>query len=177
MRRSLVSSLPVAIAALVFAVPIYAQPQLAEIARQEKERRASIDEKSRVYTNDDLRGGQRLAAASSTPKSETTETIPAATREGPARDEAYWRERITGAREARQRAELIAAALQNRVDSLWAVFTARDDPFQRAEIEQDRLDALAELENTRAALKQLDQEVLDIREEARRAGAPPGWLR
>ena len=51
--------------------------------------------------------------------------------------------------------------------------TARDDPFQRAEIEQDRLDALAELENTQAELEQRDQELLDLQEEARRAGVPP----
>ncbi len=187
-ERFLVLGLPVAIVALLVAAPTVAQPPLAEVARQEIERRASIVEKSRVYTNDDLRGGQRLTTTSAAPNSKSPGAIVATTsgasaevrptdRAEPARDAAFWRERITAAREARQRAALIAAALQNRVDGLWAKFTARDDPFQRAEIEQDRLDALAELENTQAELEQRDQELLDLQEEARRAGVPPGWLR
>ena len=66
---------------------------------------------------------------------------------------------------------------KNRVDGLWAEFTARDDPAARAGLERDRRTALDELEQTRAELDRLDEEIADIREEARRAGAPPGWLR
>lgn len=69
------------------------------------------------------------------------------------------------------------AALQNRVDGLWADFTARDDPLQRAQIEQNRLDAISELEYTRGEIDRCEQEIADIQEEARRAGAPAGWLR
>ena len=71
----------------------------------------------------------------------------------------------------------MAAALQNRVDGLWRDFTARDDPFQRAEIGQDRIEALQELEHTETDIVRLDQEIRDIQEEARRSGVPPGWLR
>ena len=81
------------------------------------------------------------------------------------------------ARDGKRRTELLAAALQNRIDGLWADFTVRDDPFQRVEIEEDRLDALAELERTRDEIDRYDQELSDIQEEARRAGVPPGWLR
>ena len=94
-----------------------------------------------------------------------------------ARDAAHWRGRLTAAVEAVRRAELVAAALQNRVDGLLAEFTARDDPAQRARIEQDRRDALSELERAQAEIDRLAQEVADVREEARRAGVPPGWLR
>ena len=38
-------------------------------------------------------------------------------------DEEYWQQRITTAREGRRRGELLVAALQNRVDGLWADFT------------------------------------------------------
>ena len=179
-----------AISALLLAAPVLAQPPLAEVARQEQERRASIPDetKARVYTNDDLRGGRRLTTAvsasqraeiaparppSATADAVTTETLTAE----PDRDETYWRDRITSAREAGQRAALVAAAMQNRVDGLWAEFTARDDPFQRAMIEQDRLDALDELANATADIERLDQEIEQIQEEARRAGVPPGWLR
>ena len=166
---------------LPIAAPAAAQPPLAEVARAEQARRASISEKSRVYTNADLTETRRLttaAAARPAPDSVTDEAggTPAedAVEE---RDETWWRERITAARGARQRAELVAAALQNRVDGLWAEFTARDDPAARADLERDRLAAIAELEQTRGELERLDEEIAGIQEEARRAGAPPGWLR
>lgn len=166
---------------LPIAAPAAAQPPLAEVARAEQARRASISEKSRVYTNADLAETRRLTtavAARRAPDSVTDEAggTPAedAAEE---RDETWWRERITGARDARQRAELVAAALQNRVDGLWAELTARDDPAARASLERDRLAAIAELEQTRGELERLDEEIAGIQEEARRAGAPPGWLR
>lgn len=176
------------IACLLIAAPALAQPPLAEVAREEAARRASISEKSRFYTNDDLTGGSRLTTAA--PRrpdpdvgaaAESGDPPPpagaAAETAGGPRDEAYWRDRITAAREARQRAELVAAALQNRVDGLLTAFTARDDPAQRAGLERDRADALSELEATRTEIDRLGEEVAAIREEARRAGAPPGWLR
>ncbi|MXY17379.1 MAG: hypothetical protein F4Y57_10405 [Acidobacteria bacterium] len=63
------------------------------------------------------------------------------------------------------------------MDGLWAEFTARDDPAARAGLERDRLAAISELEQTRGELERLDEEIAGIQEEARRAGAPPGWLR
>ena len=171
---------------LPIAAPAAAQPPLAEVARAEQARRASITENSRVYTNADLAETRRLTTAAGVlpaPDS-TAEDAAGGTQadDGAApaaeeRDETWWRERITAARDARQRAELVAAALQNRADGLWAELTARDDPAARAALERDRLAAIAELEQTRGELERLDEEIAAIREEARRAGAPPGWLR
>ena len=84
---------------------------------------------------------------------------------------------MAAAQEARARAELTASALQNRADGLWAQFTALDDPARRRVVERQRSEALAELERTRAEAERLEQRVRDVREEARRAGVPPGWLR
>lgn len=176
------------IAVLLIAAPAPAQPPLAEVARKEAARRASISEKSRFYTNDDLAGGSRLTTgAARRPGPEAARPgsdDPAAAAGGgtddapeAARDEAYWRERITAARDARQRAELVAAALQNRVDGLLTEFTARDDPAQRARLERQRADALSELQVTRTEIERLGEEIAAIREEARRAGVLPGWLR
>lgn len=192
MASSFRAHLPALGAVLLIAVaaPAPAQPpSLVEAARAEQARRASIAEKSRVYTNDDLDGGPRLTTAVAPPTdveaapadgSKPANEAGAATAPGPAaaaRDAAHWRRRLTAAVEARRRAELVAAALQNRVDGLLAEFTARDDPAQRARIEQDRRDALSELERAKAEIDRLAQEAADVREEARRAGVPPGWLR
>ena len=182
------------IAAGVLGTTAYAQP-LADIARREKARRGSIAEKAKVYTNDDLRGGGRLTTGSSrqvpqptTPGVEVEPPESEAARQAAADesggnqasgqgDEDYWRNRITAARDARQRAALMASALQNRVDGLWAEFTGVDDPAQRAVVEQERIEALDELERTTTEVGELDQQIRDIQEEARRAGVPPGWLR
>ena len=175
-----------------FALPVYAQtssPSLAAVADREKQRRAGLDQESKVYTNDDLRGGLRLTTGRATvPEpvsappsegvtSESNDPQAAPDPDAPDRDEEYWRDRITSARDDMRRAELMAAALQNRADGLWAEFTARDDPVQRSEIGQNRSDALQELQRTEAEADRLRQEILDIQEEARRSGIPPGWLR
>ena len=171
---------------LLIAAPAAAQPPLAEVARAEQARRATLSGESRVYTNADLSTGGRLTTAAVVPRApeSTSDAADGAPTEEPVaaagateRDERYWRERITAARDARQRAELVAAALQNRVDGLWAEFTARDDPAARAGLERDRQAALAELEQTRTEIERLAGEISGIREEARRAGVPPGWLR
>ena len=171
---------------------VAAQP-LAEIARQEKLRREALAAKAaaqnvspKVYTNADLRGGSRLttsaaetarpaaspAGTNATPPGQNTPE----TTDAPM-DEAGWRTRITTVLQARDRAQLMFAALQNRVDGLLTEFTSRDDPAQRSVIEQERIETLEELDRTNEEIRQLDQDVRDIQEEARRAGVPPGWLR
>lgn len=174
-------------AVLLIAAPAAAQPPLIEIARAEAARRASISEKSEFYTNDDLTGGPRLTTGAAPRPEPEAATEPGASAGSAAaaeadeadgaRDEAWWRGRITAAREARRQAELLAAALQNRVDGLLAEHAARDDPFQRAGLERDRADALSELQRMQDEVDRLTDEIAAIREEARRAGAPPGWLR
>jgi hypothetical protein len=67
--------------------------------------------------------------------------------------------------------------LQNRIDSLWADFTARDDPAQRAVVFSDRQEAIDELAAIGAEVERLNEEIAEIEDEARRAGVPPGWLR
>ena len=182
------------ILAIVMLAPTVAAQSLADVARREKVRREAIDAESRLYTNDDLRGGGRLTTGSSravvpttepgdgqqTGADEETDGNSEADRlesgDGP-RDQEYWQNRIAAARAAKERAELLSSALQNRADGLLAEFTAVDDPAQRSVVEQERIEALAELERTGGEIQQYDQDILDIQEEARRAGVLPGWLR
>ncbi len=164
---------------------------LAAVARQERSRRAELAEKAgdnadekggtKVYTNADLRGNGRLTTGVATPPS-SEPAVPVPTEEAddaatPPADEDTWRNRVSAVRQAQQRAELMAEALQNRIDALWTEFTSRDDPSQRAVLEQDRQAAVDELADTRQQIDDLTQELEDIRTEARRANVPPGWLR
>ena len=167
---------------------VTAQP-LAEIARLEKSRRAELAKKAasddaprKVYTIADVSSGGRLttggAPAPSSAEPEEPPTAEEPTEEaGAAPDEEAWRNRISAVRQSQERAELMAEALQNRVDALWADFTSRDDPAQRAVLEQNRQAAVNELADTKGQVDALTQEMADIRTEARRANVPPGWLR
>ena len=169
---------------------------LAEIARREEVRRQAVETPSKVYTNADLRGGGNLTTTvppiPAGTEAETVSGAMAGTSGAPGEDaepeeppqdedededEEFWRARITAAREALSRNELFLEALQNRVDGLWADFTARDDPYQREEIAALRRDAMAEMERVQREIDGQTQAIADIEEEARRAGVPPGWLR
>ena len=190
MRREPIFTATVATLLLSMAATAPAAQSLVEIAEQEKARRAAIasEARARVYTNDDLRdrGGLTIgaspavvaqAADAGSGRAGHGIDSDADTTGGEVPGENDWRARMTTAREARARAELMVSALQNRADGLWAQFTAMDDPARRGVVERQRTDALAELERMRAEAGQLDQHVRDIEEEARRAGVPPGWLR
>ncbi len=177
--------------------PAGAQAQsLVEIARLEQARRAAIapEDRSRVYTNDDLRnsGGLTIGALPAAEMQEADagsghaghgigaqdlEAGSGAAEAGDAPAEDDWRARVAAAQQARERAELMASALQNRADGLWAQFTGMDDPARRRVVERQRAEALAELERTQAEAVRLEQEIRGIQEEARRAGVPPGRLR
>ena len=171
-------------------VPAGAQ-SLAEVAKKEADRRkaAGAAEKAapkKVYTNDDLK-----AAPPPSPGSITTPATPDAkdaSKEAAAKkDEAkppeeekgeeYWRQRMSQAREQLRRDEMFREALQTRINSLTNDFSARDDPYQRAQIADDRQKAVGEMARVTEEIATLKKQIADIEEEARQAGVPPGWLR
>jgi hypothetical protein len=166
---------------------------LGELALKEAERRKSIKTPGRVYTNDTI-GAPRQAppAAGAEPAGAApspSEQAPAAgvqptpTQAGAApsadarQEEANWRKRIQTERDQMQRAQMFADALQTRINSLTADFSARDDPFQREQLSTDRLKAVQELDRVKQEIEQHTRAIATIQEEARKAGVPPGWVR
>ncbi|HEY8536730.1 MAG TPA: hypothetical protein VIL25_09775 [Vicinamibacterales bacterium] len=174
------------------AAPAAAQ-SLAEIARKEEARRAAIKKPSRVITNKDLRPVERWEApapAPATPPAEATPAAPsAASGRQPAPEaeaqeepdletqEREWRQKMSDAKTALERSQMYYDALQSRINALWAEFTAKDDPAQRAVVELERRKAIAEQERVKEEIEQRRKAIGDLEEEARRAGVPPGWLR
>ncbi len=174
-------------------MPAAAQP-LAEIARREEARRAAIRKPSRVITNKDLRPVDRWEAPSPSPASpgqdaavpaspEAAPGQPAAPEEqeqeeaDPEAQEREWRQKMSDAKTALERSQMYHEALQSRINALWAEFTAKDDPAQRAVVELERRKAMAEQERVKQEVEQRTKAIADLEEEARRAGVPPGWLR
>lgn len=199
-RLSLVAGLLV----VAFAAPLLAQtapPSLAEVAKKEAERRAGLKGPAKVYTNDDLKKAPALppSAAPATAdqktedakagdkkaddkKADDTKADAKDAKEGDKPDteqkgEDYWRPRMTQAREELRRNEMFLDALQSRVNALSAEFSSRDDPYQRAQIADDRQKALAELDRVKDQIEKDKKAISDIEEEARRAGVPAGWIR
>ena len=162
---------------------------LADVARQEKERRKAVRSSGKVYTNDSLRPepasagtAPRAAAAppATPPAGASAPSTPAGpepvAREAP-KTEADWRARVAAARDALSRARIVADALQSRINVLSADFVNRDDPAQRDVVFADRQKTLAELDRVTREIQQDQKTLAAIQDGARRAGVPAGWTR
>jgi hypothetical protein len=174
------SSLTVALAGSVYA------QSLADVARKEEERRKTIPQPAKVYTNKDLSAAPPAStppppAAAATPadaKSATEKDAGATAKDqAPAKDRAYWAGRLKALQEQLDRNQTYADALQSRINALTADFVNRDDPAQRSVIERDRQKNIAELNRLKKTVEDDKKALADFAEEARRAGVPPGWLR
>lgn len=196
-RLHIVRFVAAALMAAVCAGSASAQ-SLGEIAKKEEERRKAIKTPGKVYTNDSIRqepgpapsttGGTPAAGAPAAAPSPSGVQPPgapppdagkadAAPADGAKKDEAYWKQRIQTARDALQRAQIFAEALQSRINALSTDWAARDDPAQRDVLARDRQKALAELDRVKQEVEQHNKTIAGIQDEARRAGVPPGWLR
>jgi hypothetical protein len=164
-----------------FASAVRAQ-SLADVAKKEEERRKTLSAPTKVYTNKDL---------NAVPAPPPTPSKPADARDGakaakdalvaddkePKKDQAYWAGRLKKLQDQLTRDQDFAEALQSRINGLMTDFVNRDDPAQRAVIEQNRLKAMAELARLNKSVQDTKKAIADFQEEARRAGVPPGWLR
>ena len=185
-------------------MPAWSQAQsLADLAKEEEARRRAIKVPARVYTNRDLKPApdERRPTASTSAVVATSEpTAPqvgipiksptdpgakapalsasvAAGSDTPSKGEAYWRARITAARNALERSRVLGDALQSRLNALATDIVNRDDPAQRAQLERDRQRAIFELDRIKNDIAEQTKAIADVEEEARKAGVPPGWLR
>jgi len=174
-----------------WAVPASGQ-SLASVARKEEARRKQVKQPSRVITNKDLRPGTNPPSPPPPPAPDAAAppdvTKPGAP-EGQAadsplseeeqrkQDERNWRKKMADARLALERSQMYADALQSKINALWADFTARDNPVQRADLELERKRAIAELDRVKGEVEAQKKGITELEEEARRAGVPPGWIR
>jgi len=175
-------------AALVLALAGWAGAQsLADVARREEARRQHIKTPSKVLTNKDLKPseGPPPPPPADTPAAASPDGTAQAPADGAApsdedkraEDEQAWRKKMADARTALDRSQMYLDALQSKINALWADFTARDDPAQRAQIESERKRALAEFDRVKEEIEAEKKAIADLEEEARKAGVPPGWLR
>ena len=156
---------------------------LADAARHEAFRRQVAGPSIANFTNASLPPARpapsRPAPVVAPPPSESPppESAAGAEPDEPVRDEAWWRTRMANTQTALERDQVLADALQSRVNALQSDVIFVDDPAQQAVLRQQLGRALGELERLQEQLEADRQEIADIREEARRQGVPPGWIR
>ena len=176
-----------AVALTLLALPLLAGDQsMGEAARKARERReknAKEGVKAKSYTQDDVKDAPPLAndpnkpAASSgppptPPSSAGGSSSPVGSTAG-GQSEAAWRGRIAG---ARQRVEDTRKEYE-----YWNGYTMVPGEILVDERDRPVITSIAQLQaKTAAAKKALDgaeRAVVNLEEEARKAGVPPGWLR
>jgi hypothetical protein len=184
--------------------PLHAQ-SLADVAKKEGERRQTTRSSTKVYTNGDLKPvGDPDPAAAPADASSSADKKPAdaktdakadsakgdgkaadksaakdakASGDGEEKNQEYWGGKMRALNEQLERDRMYAEAIQTRINSLTADFSAKDDPAQRAMIADDREKAVSELSRLRKQIEEDKDAIGNLEEEARHASVPPGWLR
>jgi hypothetical protein len=191
-RRNLFTVALASALILAVAAPICAQ-SLAALAQKEEDRRKTIKEPAKVYTNQDLGpalpGSVAAAGAPADAKDAAKDTAAGKDTAKDAKDadkpkdgdkasgQKYWHDRMQALQSQADRDQTYLEAVQTKINALTTDFVNRDDPAQKASIERDRQRNLAELDKLKKAVVDDKKAIADLEDEARRAGVPPGWLR
>ena len=84
---------------------------------------------------------------------------------------------MANTRASLERNQVLAEAMQSRINGLQTDFVNRDDPAQRAEVRKQLQRALDEQDRLKQAITRDEQAIKDIQTEARKNRIPPGWVR
>jgi hypothetical protein len=174
-------------AVLVFVTWFNSPPaSLADASRREAVRRQFLPHAAQALSNDGLPPPRPVFAApeeippasgGAAGADESSAATADKDKAGDTHDEKWWRDRITGARDAVDHDQMTVDALQSQINGLTADWINRDNPAQKAQLEAQRNRALSELDRMKKQLDADHKAVDAIIDEARRAGVPPGWLR
>jgi len=159
---------------------------LADVAKAEEARRKTVRAGAKVYTNEDLGRTPATSAAPSQPTPASNSTAkpgdPGAKPDeqkpvDPRKTEKYWKDRAATIQQSLSRSKLLLDALQSQVNGLNAEFVNTDDPGQRSLLEARIHRAAGELQRVQQDIEKQTKAAADLQEEARKSGAPAGWIR
>ena len=95
----------------------------------------------------------------------------------PKKTEKYWRERKQALVDKIKANEQAIKDMQAKLFQLQNQLNGTDIVSDRLRFEQEIRDTYNKLENYKKGLERMKQELEDLKDEARRAGALPGWVR
>lgn len=96
---------------------------------------------------------------------------------GEIRTEQWWRQESQRLRAAIDTGRMLGEAMQSRINALRIDLVNRDSPTQQSDLRAQLDRALASLEQLRAQSAAAEKHYAAFVDEARRQGAPPGWIR
>ncbi len=160
------------------------KPSLAEVARQEAERRKTLTTSARVYTNDDLKHARPLTTAAPTPVPGAVPATEARAAAAPAPSRApdegsaavdVLAGRLLSVRGDLEEARAAFDAQQMRVTSLTADWVGAPDEATRAAIASSRDAAGADAERLRGEIEALTRTLTQLEQDVLRQvrAAPP----
>jgi hypothetical protein len=161
----------------------------AEAAQREALRRQLMPKTTRQLSNLNLPASAIVTEESLAAAATDASTVPAKTGDQAAagaatggsasasHDEQWWRDRVASARKDLDEHQRLAGALQSQIAALTTDFVNRDDPAQRARIQNDRQKAMDSLASMQKQIDADQKAITAVQDDARRANVPPGWVR
>jgi hypothetical protein len=172
----------VTLVALALQAGVSAQ-SLADVAKAEEARRKTVKAAARVYTNDNLDSTPATSPAPPVASIGTAKPADAAAKPedgktvDPAKTEKYWKDRAATLQQSLARNKLLLDALQSQASGMNAEFMNTDDPGQRELIRVRIQRVTGELQRVQQDIEKQTKAAIDLMEEARKSGVPPGWMR
>jgi hypothetical protein len=148
---------------------------LADLAKKEAERRKAVAAPAKVITDKDIAPIQAATPKQAEPKpsTATTPTQPATAQPD---GEGVWKERMRVLQLRLDKQITEGNSIADNVDSLSDVLDGARG-VAGVPVTEELLRNTTALRMASAAAENTRREIANLREEARRAGVPPGWLR
>jgi len=180
---------------LVFTAVLAAEASaqsLADLAKQEKERRAKVTDVTKVITNNDTpRSAGESATAEAEPAPEkkpdkgtdATEAKPKADKQADdepkdlfGRTESFWRQTFGDARKRVKDLEDESRVLQLKINDLQNKFYSESNGYKQQDIQREIQKSFYEQDLNKQNLAKAKNELQQLEVEARKSGALPGWI-
>ncbi len=162
---------------------------LADLAKQEKERRAKVKADAKVITNNArAKDAATTEAETIAPKQSDKAAIPADGKPKPdkqaddepkdlfGRTESFWRQTFSDARKRVKDLEDESRVLQLKVNDLQNKFYAEASGFKQQDIQREIQKSFYEQDQNKQNLVKARAELQQLEVEARKSGALPGWI-
>jgi hypothetical protein len=184
-------------AGLVFVASTAHAQSLADVARQEQERRKTIETPARVYTDADVQKNAPLTTAAARPQPASDATAADASAKSKAddganpegasaakdaskdapKDEAGWRSKVDSAREDLARSRRLLAAMEQQLVGLGIQASSAAIAGQKGPDQAKQQESAREVERLRADVQKYAEALTKLEGDARDKGVPPGWVR
>ena len=155
---------------------------LADIAQQEKEKRAQQNKTAKIYTNEDLFKYDRsrsypLQETHAPPSETSSQSTPKASLAAPSdNEERGWSKRFIEAKEKIAQLKQLGESLQTTLNTFSMRLLMQSDVFDREHLYPEMMTQTKEqIEKNKADLSEAEQELEDLRDALRKSGNPRSW--